>query len=88
MQQETLGKLGVNLIYGAYYKYNDPKKLLRYLYDHIDKDQLEIDTINFSGPRFANVDNRLMSLQLVKNGMTDAVMFDPTGKNILPAAVL
>jgi hypothetical protein len=55
-----------NLIYGAYYKYNDPKRLLRYLYDHLDKDQLEIDTINFSGPRFADVDNRLMSLQLVK----------------------
>ena len=88
LQQETLGKLGTNLIYGAYYKYNRPKKLLRYLYDHIDKDQLEIDTINFSGPRFANVDNRLMSLQLVKNGMTDAVMFDPSGNNILPAAIL
>jgi len=88
LQQETLGILGVNLIYGAYYKYNDPKKLLRYLYDHLDKDQLEIDTINFSGPRFADVDNRLMSLQLVKNGMTDAVMFDPEGKNILPASIL
>ncbi|MBC7524914.1 MAG: TonB-dependent receptor [Flavobacterium sp.] len=88
LQQETLGILGVNLIYGAFYKYNDPKKLLRYLYDHLDKDQIEIDTINFSGPRFANVDNRLMSLQLVKNGMTDAVMFSPDGHNILPAAVL
>ena len=88
LQQETLGTLGVNLIYGAYYKYNNPKKLLRYLYDHLDKDQLEIDTINFSGPRFANVDNRLMSLQLVKNNMTDAVMFGPDGKNILPAAIL
>ncbi|KAB1158223.1 TonB-dependent receptor [Flavobacterium luteum] len=88
LQQETLGVLGVNLIYGAYYKHNDPKKLLRYLYDHLDKDQLEIDTINFSGPRFADVDNRLMSLQLVKNGMTDAVMFNPEGKNILPAAIL
>ena len=88
LQQETLGILGVNLIYGAFYKYNDPKKLLRYLYDHLDKDQLEIDTINFSGPRFADVDNRLMSLQLVKNGMTDAVMFDPNGNNVLPAAVL
>lgn len=88
LQQETLGVLGVNLIYGAFYKYNDPKKLLRYLYDHLDKDQLEIDTINFSGPRFANVDNRLMSLQLVKNGMTDAVMFGPDGHNILPATVL
>jgi hypothetical protein len=88
LQQETLGILGVNLIHGAFYKYNDPKKLLRYLYDHLDKDQLEIDTINFSGPRFADVDNRLMSLQLVKNGMTDAVMFGPDGNNILPAAVL
>ncbi|MBC7643208.1 MAG: TonB-dependent receptor, partial [Flavobacterium sp.] len=88
LQQETLGVLGVNLIYGAFYKYNDPKKLLRYLYDHLDKDQLEIDTINFAGPRFADVDNRLMSLQLVKNGMTDAVMFDPNGNNILPAAIL
>jgi hypothetical protein len=88
LQQETLGTLGVNLIYGAFYKYNDPKKLLRYLYDHLDKDQLEIDTINFSGPRFADVDNRLMSLQLVKNGMTDAVMFDPTGHNVLPASIL
>ena len=88
LQQETLGILGVNLIYGAFYKHNDPKRLLRYLYDHLDKDQLEIDTINFSGPRFAEVDNRLMSLQLVKNGMTDAVMFGPDGNNILPAAVL
>lgn len=80
--------MGVNLIYGAFYKYNDPKRLLRYLYDHLDKDQLEIDTINFSGPQFKEVDNRLMSLQLVKNGMTEAVMFGPDGKNVLPAAVL
>lgn len=88
LQQETLGILGVNLIYGAFYKYDEPRKLLRYLYDHIDKDQIEIDMINFSGPRFENVDNRLMSLQLVKNGMTEAVMFGPDGNNLLPAAVL
>ncbi|HLV15508.1 MAG TPA: hypothetical protein VKY41_10025 [Xanthomarina sp.] len=88
LQQETLGILGTNLIYGAYYKYKQPKKLLRYLYDHLDKDQLEIDTINFSGPVFKDVDNRLMSLQLVKNGMTDAVMFAPDGNNVLPAKVL
>ncbi|TDU39959.1 hypothetical protein BXY82_1997 [Gelidibacter sediminis] len=88
LQQETLGILGTNLIYGAYYKYNEPKKLLRYLYDHLDKDQIEIDTINFSGPVFENVDNRLMSLQLVKNNMTDAVMFAPDGNNVLPAKIL
>ncbi|MGV6828194.1 MAG: TonB-dependent receptor [Flavobacteriales bacterium] len=88
LQQNTLGILGVNLIYGAYYKSDHPKKLLRYLYDHIDQDKIEIDTINFSGPVFKNVDNRLMSLQLVKNNMTEAVMFDPNGTNLLPARVL
>jgi hypothetical protein len=88
LQQETLGTLGVNLIYGAFYKHNKPKKILKYLYDHLDKDQIEIDMINFEGPRFKDIDNRLMSLQLVKNGMTDAVMFNPEGNNILPANVL
>ncbi|MEN8667083.1 MAG: TonB-dependent receptor [Flavobacteriaceae bacterium] len=88
LQQETLGTLGVNLIYGAFYKYDKPKKLLQYLYDHIEKDILEIDMINFSGPNFKDVDNRLMSLQLIKNNMTDAVMFGPDGNNLLPAAVL
>lgn len=88
LQQRTLGTLGVNLIYGAFYQYNDPKKLIFHLYDHLDKDQLEIDTINFSGPAFKGVDNRLMSLFLVKNGMADAVMFAPNGQNILPANAL
>ena len=88
LQQETLGILGTNLIYGAFYKYNEPRKLLRYLYDHLHKDQLEIDTVNFMGPVFKDVDNRLMSLQLIKNEMTDAVMFAPDGNNVLPARVL
>lgn len=88
LQQETLGVLGLNLIYGAFYKHDKPKKLLKYLYDHIDRDTIEIDTINFSGPRFSQIDNRLMSLQLIKNGMTQAVMFGPDGNNILPAGLL
>lgn len=87
-QQESLGIMGANLIYGAFYKNDQPKKLLKYLYDHIDKDAIEIDTINFSGPNFEGVDNRLMSLQLVKKGMTEAVMFNPDGNNILPAREL
>lgn len=88
LQQETLGVLGVNLIYGAFYLNDNPKHLLKSFYDNIDSDKLEIDMINFSGPRFMYVDNRLMSLQLVKNGMTHAVMFGPDGNNLLPAQVL
>jgi hypothetical protein len=86
-QQEALGLMGLNLIYGAYYKNDEPRKLLKYLYDHIDSESIEIDTINFSGPLFEKVDNRLMSLELVKNDMTKAVMFGPDGNNILPAKV-
>lgn len=87
-QQNTLGVVGVNLIYGAFYHYNDPKKLIHCLYDNIDQDSIEIDTINFSYPEFKEVDNRLMSLVLLKNGMTEAVMFGPDGINILPASIL
>jgi hypothetical protein len=88
LQQETLGILGVNLIYGAYYLNDKPKELLKSLYDNLHKVQIEIDMINFSGPRFSYVDNRLMSLLLVKNGMTNAVMFGPDGNNLLPAQQL
>lgn len=88
LQQETLGTLGVNLIYGAYYLNDKPKELLKSLLDNLHPIQLEIDMINFSGSRFSYVDNRLMSLLLVKNGMTNAVMFGPDGNNLLPAQQL
>lgn len=88
LQQITLGILGVNLIYGAFYLYDKPIELLKSLYDNLDTHRIEIDTINFLGPLFEGVDNRLMSLQLVKNGMTQAVMFSPDGTNVLAANIL
>ncbi len=87
-QQETLGVLGVNLIYGGFYMHDNPKEIVKSLYDNIERDQIEVDMINFSGNRFTYVDNRLMSLQLVKNEMTNAVMFGPDGNNLLPAQEL
>ncbi|WP_417602798.1 TonB-dependent receptor [Owenweeksia hongkongensis] len=88
LQQETIGIMGVNLIYGCFHIRNNPEELLRSLYDNIAKYKVEIDMVHFEGPEFQSVDNRLMSLQLIKNGMTDAVIFGPEGKNILPAALL
>ena len=88
LQQETLGTLGANLIYGAFYLNDSPKDLLKSFYDNIDSDTIEIDMVDFSGPRFMYVDNRLMSLHLLKNGMTNAVMFGPEGNNLLPAQQL
>ncbi len=88
LQQETLGGLGVNLIYGAFNYSDNPRKMINSLYDHIPTDNLEIDMIDFRGPAFEYVDNRLMSLQLVKNNMTDAVIFNAQGSNMLPADTL
>ncbi|WP_300434025.1 TonB-dependent receptor [Christiangramia sp.] len=87
-QQISLGIMGVNLIYAAFYQSDDPKQLIKKLYDHLSVDKIEIDNINFRGPVFKEVDNRLMSLELVKEGITDAVMFSTDGNNILPANVL
>lgn len=87
-QQETLGKLGVNLIHSAFYKTNEPEQIIKHLYDHIDKTAIEIDMINFSGPHYRNIDNRLMSLQLIKNETTEAVLFGPDGNNLHPAEEL
>src|SRR5574343_68706 len=88
LQQETLGSLGVNLVYGAYHLYDNPRRLIKSLYDDISVDKIEIDMIDFQGPAFPYVDNRLMSLQLIKNSMTEAVIFNSEGKNMLPADLL
>ena len=88
LQQEKIGDIGVNIIYGCFYLHDKPNELLKSLYDNLSKDHIEIDMVNMEGPAFKNVDNRLLSLQLVKNGMTEAVMFGPDGKNLQPADAL
>lgn len=88
LQQETIGVMGVNLIYACFHIINDPNELLKSLYDNLSRDKVEIDMINVSGPDFEGVDNRLLSLQLIKNGFTDAVIFGPDGNNLLPAGFL
>ena len=50
--------------------------------------QLKLILLTLNGPLFKDVDNRLISLELVRLGMTDAVVFDETGTNVLPAQVL
>ena len=76
LQQRTIGILGVNLIYAAFYFNNYPNSFLRSLMDFLSRDQLEIDMIRMSGPDLDFIDNRLISLQLVKNKMTHATVFD------------
>ena len=37
LQQETLGILGVNLIYGAFYLNDNPKDLVKSFYDNLEQ---------------------------------------------------
>ena len=87
-QQEVLGVLGVNLIHGTFYSHQDPEVLIRELLDGLTWEHVEVDMIRFSGPAFAGVDNRLMALQLVKQGHTEAAMFTADGETVQWAEVL
>src|SRR5919198_3136772 len=85
-QQEALGVIGVNLLHGAFY-HRQPEKLISSLQENLSPGRIEVDMIKFSGPLFQSVDNRLMSLQLVSRGLTDAVMFKADGETVQPAEV-
>src|SRR5439155_3698561 len=87
-QQEALGVLCVNLIHGAHYRHAEPEALIGSLMDELSRERVDVDMIKFSGPAFAAVDNRLMSLQLVEQGLTDAAMFTAAGEVVQPSEVL
>ncbi|HZR80457.1 MAG TPA: TonB-dependent receptor [Candidatus Binatia bacterium] len=87
-EQETLGVAGINLIYGAFYLHDDPPTLIASLLDMLGRERIEVDVIKFCGPAFEGVDNRLMSLQLVEQGLCDAAMFLANGEVVQPSEVL
>ena len=86
-QQEALGVVGVNLLYGGFY-HSEPARLISSLQENLAPGKIQVDLIKFSGPAFANIDNRLMSLQLVSQGLTDAVMFTADGEMVQPSEIL
>jgi hypothetical protein len=88
LQQQALGVVGTNLIYGAFYLRADPEELIRSLLDNIGPERIEVDMLKMTGPAFAKVDNRLMSLYLVRHRLTNAVMFGPDGEVLQPSEIL
>ena len=87
-QQEALGILGVNLIYAAYYYYDDPKKLIDSLTDGLRADRIEIDSIDFEGPYSEDIDTRAINLHLIRSWKTRAIMFTPDGCVAVPSEML
>ncbi|MEM6777404.1 MAG: TonB-dependent receptor [Planctomycetota bacterium] len=87
-QQEALGIVGVNLLYGAFFLNHEPDQLVESLLDNLNTRRIEIDMIEFSGIAFRHVDNRVMSLRLVQLGLSNAAMFSANGEVLQPAEVL
>lgn len=84
-QQEALGIVGTNLIYGAFYFQDNPEKFITSLVDNVGTDRIEVDMLKFTGPAFQHLDNRLLALHLVKHGLTNAVLFSPDGEMLQPS---
>lgn len=88
LQQQTLGIVGVNLIYGCIYQYDNPEELLTSIADDVTTMRVEVDFFRLAGPDFQHVDHRLFSLKLVTNGLAEATMFDKEGNVLLPSDAL
>lgn len=81
LQQQAIGVLGVNMIYGCYHYHQDPEAMLESLMDNL-RGRVVIDMVRITGPDFEHLDNRWVSLMLVKHGLTEVAMFGPDGNNI------
>ena len=88
LQQDALGIVGVNLLYGAFFLHHKPALLVESLLDNLSTARIEIDMIEFSGIEYRHVDNRLMSLKLVQLGLTGAAVFGAGGEVLQPSAFL
>jgi hypothetical protein len=88
LQQDALGIVGVNLLYGAFFLHHKPQLLIESLLDGLSTKRIEIDMIEFTGIEFRRVDNRVMSLKLVQLGLSGAAMFGPSGEVLQPSEVL
>ena len=50
-QQEALGIIGVNLIYGAFNYHSTPERLMQSLLDGLSIDRIEVDMVKIVGLR-------------------------------------
>ncbi len=87
LQQYAIGIVGVNMVYACQFL-SDPEEIMLSLTDGLSSRRIEIDMFRISGPDFEHIDNRLMALKLVKNGMTKAAMFGPDGEVMQPSEML
>ncbi len=87
-QSEALGILGVNLIHSCFYRNESPKDFIASLTENLSEGRIDIDMIRFEGDGFKHYDNRLMSLELIEQKLTQAVMFNASGEMVQPGELI
>ena len=81
LQQEAIGILGVNMIYACFKFTKDLDEFVASLQDSI-WGRVQIDMLRLEGPDFEHIDNRILTLKLVKLGLTDVAMYNKDGRPI------
>lgn len=87
-QQEALGMLGVNLVSLGHDPAKTRESILDRIMEGLSPDRLEINLMRVNGPEFKAIDNRLLNLEMVRRGISDAALFEPSGAISNPSDVL
>jgi len=88
LQQEAIGILGVNLIYAAFNEAQAKDSFLKGLAEDVVPERIEIDYVDLHGPAFESWDPRALQVQLVRDGLAEAVFFPTKGPTVPPTEVL
>jgi len=88
LQQETISKLGVNLLHSCFYKIKNTNEFMTSLFDQIKSGSLSIDAIHFNGEAFKNYNECRMNLWLIKNCFSEAIYFNAEGSVQNPSDAL
>ena len=88
LQQQALGRVGINLIYACFHYLDEPPYFIQSLMDSLSPDRIEIDMIRVRGPAFEKIDGRILNLELIKRHYATAVIFDADGSILQPSDTL
>lgn len=81
LQQEAIGVLGVNMIYSCNFYNHNLEHFVQSLLDGL-QGRVKIDLVRLNGPDFHHADDRLLSLYVVKFGLSEVSMFGPDKQSV------
>lgn len=87
-QQETVGVLGVNLIYAVHHDLGTVQQFFASLFEDLGLHRMEIDSVEFSGPAFAGWDRDGIHAFLASACYAEAVVFPAEGDLVPPNELL